>query len=71
MTEAYTSLSNTTKYYMYGSHIPFNFKFITDVNSTSTVQQFESTIQSWMSSMPQGQVANWVVSTVYVREPYS
>ncbi|KAG5309439.1 MAL1 Maltase, partial [Acromyrmex insinuator] len=32
-TETYTSLENTIKYYNYGSHIPFNFNFIINVDS--------------------------------------
>ncbi|XP_015183315.1 PREDICTED: uncharacterized protein LOC107070028 [Polistes dominula] len=61
MTEAYTDLQNTTKYYDYGSHIPFNFKLITDVNHTSSATEFKDTIESWIREMPKNGVANWVL----------
>lgn len=62
MTEAYTNLKNTTLFYQYGSHVPFNFKFITDVNVTSKPQEFKTLIETWMKHVPSGQAANWVVS---------
>lgn len=58
--EAYTSFNNTMKYYKYGL-MPFNFQFITKINSMSTALDYKQEIDAWMSSMPQGQVANWVV----------
>ncbi|XP_043493241.1 maltase 1-like [Polistes fuscatus] len=61
MTEAYTDLKNTTKYYEYGAHIPFNFKLITDVDQTSNATEFKETIESWMREMPKGESANWVL----------
>lgn len=62
MTEAYATLNNTVKYYDYGSHIPFNFFFITNVDKTSTVSEFKAVIDDWTKAMPEGSVANWVVS---------
>ncbi|XP_046826177.1 maltase 1-like [Vespa crabro] len=61
MTEAYTSLENTTKYYQYGSHIPFNFKLITDVNQNSTASDFKKIIDTWMVHTPSTGSANWVL----------
>ncbi|XP_003395914.3 maltase 1 [Bombus terrestris] len=61
LTEAYTSLSNTIKYYNYGSHVPFNFKFITDADANSNVSQLKNVIDSWINEMPQGTAANWVM----------
>ncbi|XP_014607645.1 PREDICTED: maltase 1-like [Polistes canadensis] len=61
MTEAYTSLENTIKFYKYGSDVPFNFKFITDVNNKSSATDFKKTIDSWFKAMPNGSVANWVM----------
>jgi len=61
MTEAYTSLENTTKYYNYGSHIPFNFNFIMNVTAVSNATTFKRTIEEWMKMMPEDGVANWVV----------
>lgn len=59
MTEAYTTLKNTTKYYNYGSHIPFNFNFIT--SATSDAAAFKNIIESWMKTIPEGGIANWVM----------
>nr|XP_050856116.1 maltase 1-like [Vespula vulgaris] len=61
MTEAYTSLENTTKYYDYGSHIPFNFKLITDVNHNSSASDFMRIIEAWMAHTPNTASANWVL----------
>lgn len=61
MTEAYTSLPNTIKFYNYGADVPFNFKFITDVNANSNATAFKSIIDNWMKLMPKTGVANWVV----------
>nr|XP_012224668.1 PREDICTED: maltase 1-like [Linepithema humile] len=61
MTEAYATLDNTIKYYNYGSHIPFNFDFIMNVNKTSTASEFKAVIDNWTKAMPEGSVANWVM----------
>ncbi|KAK2587028.1 hypothetical protein KPH14_010988 [Odynerus spinipes] len=61
MTEAYTSLDNTTRFYNYGSHIPFNFKLITDVNNNSTASDFKRIIEMWMAQTPKNASANWVL----------
>lgn len=65
MTEAYTSLENTVKYYKFGSHVPFNFKF-TDVNNVSKAMDFKRIIDVWMSQMPNGESPNWVVSKIHI-----
>ncbi|XP_071878987.1 alpha glucosidase 2 [Bombus fervidus] len=61
LTEAYASLSNMIKYYNYGSQIPFNFRFITDADANSNATQLKNVIDSWIKSMPEGGVANWVM----------
>lgn len=61
MTEAYTTLNNTIKYYHYGSHIPFNFNFITNATSTSNANVFKNIIDAWVEAIPKGGVANWVM----------
>ncbi|XP_032685970.1 maltase 1-like [Odontomachus brunneus] len=61
MTEAYTSLENTIKYYNYGSHIPFNFNFIMNVNANSNAAEFKNIIDEWMKAKPKDGVANWVM----------
>ncbi|XP_024888298.1 alpha-glucosidase-like [Temnothorax curvispinosus] len=61
MTEAYTSLENTIKYYNYDSHIPFNFNFIMNVTAASNATTFKRIIEEWMKAMPKDSVANWVM----------
>lgn len=73
MTEAYTSLPNTLKYYgkvgngtilKYGSQVPFNFELISYTNFSSKASDYETNIENWLNGMPQGRGihANWVVS---------
>uniref|UniRef100_A0A1Q3FPA3 alpha-glucosidase n=2 Tax=Culex tarsalis TaxID=7177 RepID=A0A1Q3FPA3_CULTA len=65
MTESYSRIDIVMKYYgngtVLGSHIPFNFRFITDLGKDSSAMDFDNTIKYWMSNMPSGQVANWVM----------
>lgn len=61
MTEAYSNLENTMKYYKFGSHVPFNFKFISDVNNVSKAADFKRIIDDWMSQMPNDESPNWVM----------
>jgi alpha-glucosidase len=67
MTEAYANTSFTMKYYesedgmRKGSHMPFNFLLITDLNENSTAPDYVSTINKWMLNMPVGETANWVL----------
>lgn len=66
MTEAYTSLENEIRFYtngiVNGSQIPFNFELISFINNDSTAQDYKTHINSWLSLMPAGYQANWVVS---------
>lgn len=66
MTEAYTSLENTVRYYGNTTEpmaqIPFNFQLLTNLNFSSNANNFKSIIDTWMKAMPAGQWANWVVS---------
>ena len=61
MTEAYTNLVNTTKFYKYGAHVPFNFNFIMEISNKSTSAQFKKVIENWMEHTPKDGSANWVV----------
>lgn len=74
MTEAYTNLSNTLRFYgkvendkitQYGSQIPFNFELISKTSKASTAVDFKTNIENWINGMPKGKgiEANWVVST--------
>lgn len=65
MTEAYTDLENTVKFYKYGAHVPFNFKFITDVTVSSKPNDFKKIIETWIGKMPEDSSANWVVSIIF------
>lgn len=49
------------KYYDIGT-VPFNFKFLKELNNGSTVEDFQRNITTWMDLMPEGAVANWIVS---------
>lgn len=66
MTEAYTSLDNMIKFYgegrRNGSHVPFNFELISNVNADSTAKDYKVRIDNWLSRVPAGKHANWVVS---------
>lgn len=68
MTEAYANITFTMRYYQSedgtrkGSHIPFNFLMITELNKASTANDFVSTINKWLNYMPSSATANWVVS---------
>lgn len=66
MTEAYTSLENTMRFYgdatHNGSQIPFNFELINYVRRESTADQISDVINAWMSKLPEGKPSNWVVS---------
>jgi alpha-glucosidase len=66
MTEAYTSLDNIIRYYgdgrRNGSHVPFSFELISNVNAESTAKDYKSKIDLILSRVPKGSYANWVVS---------
>ncbi|KAL0125452.1 hypothetical protein PUN28_004517 [Cardiocondyla obscurior] len=61
MTEAYSSLENTIKYYKYGAQVPFNFNFIMNVTANSTPTDFKNIIEDWMNKMPEDGTPNWVM----------
>lgn len=68
MTEAYSTLENMILYYgdssgRRGSQIPFNFELITNINQSSTPQDYKNYIDLWIDNMPQESdyVPNWVV----------
>lgn len=63
LTEAYTSLDLTLKFYRSGSNVPFNFMFIAELNNQSSAADFKLKIDNWMKIVPNkpAYVANWVV----------
>lgn len=66
ITEAYTDLDLMMQYYSNGKRdgsIPFNFIFFGEINNHSNARDIKLVIDKWMTYMPSGKVANWVVST--------
>lgn len=76
MTEAYSTLQNTIRYYgqstddvkfgqitQYGAQIPFNFQLI-NTDAMSTAYEFRNLIANYLNSLPFGNdiQPNWVVS---------
>ncbi|XP_050091270.1 maltase 2-like [Anopheles aquasalis] len=66
MTEAYSSLEIIQTYYQsasgrLGSHMPFNFRIITELNEQSKPSDYVKVVQDWMSIVPAGNVPNWVM----------
>jgi alpha-glucosidase len=44
-----------------GSHIPFNFAMIMSLTKDSKAVDFKNTIDEWLTHMPEGANANWVL----------
>lgn len=65
LSEAYTSLNYTMKYYgdakNPGSHMPFNFLMINECHKDSSANDFNAAIHNWMDNMPDDHWANWVM----------
>lgn len=67
MTEAYANESYTMKYYesddgtRQGSHMPFNFVLINELNEWSTAADFKRVIDSRINVLPTGRLTNWVI----------
>lgn len=60
-TEIYGSNEDVMKYYHYGSNVPFNFMFMGALNKYSRNSDFKRVIDEWLTQMPKGQSANWVI----------
>lgn len=66
MTEAYASIEDQVRWYGYndtrrGSHMPFNFALISELDRTSTAQDFKDAIDLWIDAMPDYGRANFVL----------
>ncbi|XP_026811817.1 maltase 2-like isoform X1 [Rhopalosiphum maidis] len=65
ITEAYTTIENTIRYYgnktNLGAHMPFNFGLIERLNDSSNAAKFNDAVNSWLDIMPDGKCANWVI----------
>ncbi|PZC79249.1 hypothetical protein B5X24_HaOG216515 [Helicoverpa armigera] len=63
MTEAYTDIDLMMRYYGDGKRdgsMPFNFVFLGNITGSSNANDMKLVIDSWLSKMPSGKVANWV-----------
>lgn len=65
-TEAYANITFTMKYFIdengkKGSHFPFNFILIQNLNENSNAFDFKREIDVWMSNLPAVGVSNWVL----------
>ncbi|XP_075991260.1 maltase A1-like [Anticarsia gemmatalis] len=66
LAEAYTNITNTMLYYgdernRSGVHFPFNFDFINKLSDMSSARDYVYVVNHWMSYLPYGRVANWVL----------
>lgn len=65
MTEAYTSTDILMRYYGNstndGSNVPFNFLMLERIHNTSTSHEYIACVDEWMSQLPEGRTANWVM----------
>lgn len=62
MTEAYSNLTFTMKYYTRSeAHFPFNFGIIENVWDNTNARSVKETIDNWMWALPAGKAANWVI----------
>jgi alpha-glucosidase len=69
MTESYASIDLIQRFYgngsMEGAQVPFNFELIKKVNKKSSAEDYKNAVEGWLVSMPEGKMANWVVSAEY------
>lgn len=66
MLEAYGSVEQIMGYYgtpsAPGGHFPFNFRLISDIDKSSSAEDFSRVINEYLERMTDGRTANWVVS---------
>jgi alpha-glucosidase len=67
ITEAYSSVDDTAKYYADEegkprAHFPLNFVLIESLNQDSNAYYFKNEIDVWLSQVPIGAASSWVVS---------
>lgn len=67
MSEAYANETFTMKYYQsadgtrQGSHMPFNFVLINELNEWSSAADFKRVIDGRINALPSGRWTNWVI----------
>lgn len=68
LTEAWSPLDILVRYFGNethdGAHIPFNFLFIERLWNESNAHDLEECINDWMTMLPEGRTANWVVCII-------
>lgn len=66
MSEAYASIDTVMKFYgtrrKPGSHFPFNFLLLDDINAECNASFIHDTIEKWYKKLPKYGWSNWVVS---------
>lgn len=64
--EVYSTPDYTMKFYgnssVDGAHLPMNFYLIFDLAKGFTAPQLKQAVDKWLTNMPAGRTANWVVS---------
>ncbi|KOB65652.1 Alpha amylase, partial [Operophtera brumata] len=71
MTEAYADLPLMIKYYGNAQNdgsVPFNFLFLEQLSSRATARDMKMTVDEWMTYMPDGKTANWVLRGTTVND---
>lgn len=67
MSEAYANETFTMKYYQsldgsrQGSHMPFNFVLINELDEWSSAADFKRVIDNRINALPSGRKTNWVI----------
>ncbi|CAG9133493.1 unnamed protein product [Plutella xylostella] len=65
MTEAYTDATKTARFYgegdRLGSHMPFNFALISNVDGSSTAQEIKYAVDQFLTFKPVDKSGNWVI----------
>ncbi|PNF21613.1 Maltase 2 [Cryptotermes secundus] len=65
MLEAYGSVDDIMGYYgtpsAPGGHFPFNFRLISDIDKSSSAEDFSTVINEYLEHMTDGRTANWVL----------
>lgn len=69
ITEGYTTLENTLRFYGtkkdVGADLPFNFELIKELTDQSNAPDFYKVVNSWLDHMPKHNWPNWVVNIIF------
>jgi len=61
MLEVWNPIEEVMNYYRNVSDFPFNFRFLTTMNSNSNGRDAENAINGWVNNIPDDGWPNWVV----------